>query len=109
MSTPSRPRVSVPATASPGETILIRALISHVMESGQRRDSAGNVIERRIINRFECTFNGEPVFACDIEPAISANPYIEFHAKVSESGTFAFAWTDDDGSHYSDEKTIEVG
>jgi sulfur-oxidizing protein SoxZ len=104
----ARPRVSVPASASPGDIILIRALISHPMESGQRRDADGNTIPRKIINKFACAFNGQPVFACEIEPAISANPYIEFHAQVRESGTFTFSWTDDDGSVYEAEEPIEV-
>lgn len=105
----ARPRVRVPETAAPGEVILIRALIGHPMESGQRRDGTGAVIPRKIINRFACTFNGEPVFACDLEPAIAANPYFEFHAKVNESGVFGFEWIDDDGTVHTDEHSIEVG
>ncbi len=104
----ARPRVKVPKSAAPGEVIQIRALISHQMESGQRRDGSGDLIPRKIINTFTCTFNGRPVFSCDIEPAISANPYFEFHAKVNESGVFNFVWVDDDGSIYTDEHSIEV-
>ena len=104
----SRPRVSLPDTAAPGEIITIRALISHVMENGQRRDSSGEVVPRRIIHRFTCDFNGEPVFACDLDTAIAANPYFEFTAKVPESGTFQFEWHDDDGSVYTDERPITV-
>lgn len=94
----AKPRVKVPKSASVGEVITIKTLISHKMESGQRKDGDGNVIARQIINKFECDFNGTPVFSCDIEPAVSANPYFEFTAKVMESGTFNFKWTDDDGS-----------
>lgn len=104
----SRPRVSLPDMAQAGELITIRALISHVMENGQRRDSSGEVVPRRIIHRFTCDFNGEPVFACDLDTAIAANPYFEFTAKVPESGTFQFEWHDDDGSVYTDERPITV-
>ena len=55
------PRVKVPSSAEAGETITIKTLISHQMESGQRRDGEGNVIPRSIINRFVTTFNGETV------------------------------------------------
>ena len=103
-----KPRVKVPKTASAGEVITIKTLISHKMESGQRKEADGTVIPRQIINKFSCTFNGTPVFECDLDPAVSANPYFEFTAKVNESGTFAFTWVDDDGSTYTDEKTIEV-
>jgi len=104
----SKPRVKVPKTASKDEVITIKTLISHKMESGQRKDSDGNVIPRQIINKFTCEFNGKPVFSCDLEPAISANPYFQFSAKVPESGTFRFTWVDDDGSVYSTESDITV-
>jgi sulfur-oxidizing protein SoxZ len=105
----SRPRVSVPSSAAPGETISIRALISHPMENGMRRDGSGALVPRRIINRFECTFNGQDVFAVDLDSAISANPYFEFPAKVPESGTFQFTWHDDDGSTYTEQAEITIG
>lgn len=103
-----KPRVKVPKTASAGEVITIKTLISHKMESGQRKDKEGNVIPREIINKFSCEFNGTPVFSCDIAPAISANPYFEFNAKVMESGTFKFTWVDDNGAVYTHEQAIEV-
>ena len=103
-----KPRVKVPSKAEKGEIITIKTLISHKMESGVRKDKQGNLIPRKIINRFACTFNGQPVFACDMEPAVSANPYMEFTAKVNESGTFAFEWVDDDGTVYATEKKITV-
>jgi len=88
--------------------ITIKTLISHKMESGQRKDKDGNVIPRSIINKFECSFNGQPVFSCDIDPAVSANPYFEFSAKVAEAGTFVFKWTDDDGTVYETSKDIAI-
>ena len=104
----SKPRVKVPKSASAGEVITIKTLISHEMESGQRKDKDGNPIPRQIINKFTCEFNGQPVFSCDLDPAVSANPYFEFNAKVNESGTFKFTWVDDDGSVYETENEITV-
>ncbi len=103
-----KPRVRVPKSAAKDEVITIKTLISHKMESGQRKGKDGKIIPREIINKFTCEFNGKPVFSCDIEPAISANPYFEFNARVAESGTFKFAWVDDDGSVYETERSIEV-
>ncbi|WP_223475225.1 thiosulfate oxidation carrier complex protein SoxZ [Oricola indica] len=103
-----KPRVKVPKSASAGEVITIKTLISHPMESGQRKDGDGNPIPRQIINTFTCEFNGQTVFSCDIEPAVSANPYLEFTAKVGEAGTFKFTWVDDDGSVYTEEKEIAL-
>ena len=108
MADDAKPRVKVPSSAKAGESVTIKALISHKMESGQRKDAEGKLIPRSIINRFTCDFNGEPVFACDLDTAIAANPYFEFTAKVPESGTFQFEWHDDDGSVYTDERPITV-
>jgi sulfur-oxidizing protein SoxZ len=103
-----KPRVRVPSKAEAGEVITIKTLISHPMESGQRKDKEGNVIPRQIINRFLATFNGETVIDVEMEPAVSSNPYIEFQSKVPESGEFHFQWFDDDGSVYELKEKIEV-
>lgn len=103
-----KPRVKVPKKTSAGGTITIKTLISHKMESGQRKDDDGNVIPRSIINRFTCDFNGENVVDVALEPAISTNPYFEFEAKVPEAGEFKFTWYDDDGSVYETAKKIAI-
>ena len=103
-----KPRVKVPSKAAAGEVIEIKTLVNHPMESGQRKDKEGNPIPRQIIHSFNAYFNGEEVFSVDLEPAISANPYMEFHVKVPESGTFRFEWIDDDGSVYETEEEITV-
>ena len=104
-----KPRVKVPKSAAAGETITIKTLISHKMESGQRKDGDGNTIPRSIINRFTCDFNGQNVIDVTLEPAISTNPYFQFDAVVPEAGEFKFTWYDDDGSVYETAKKIKVG
>jgi len=103
-----KPRVRVPKTASKDEVITIKTLISHPMESGQRKDKDGNIVPRSIINRFTAEFNGQLVIDATLEPAISTNPYLEFDAKVPETGQFKFTWYDDDGSVYEDAHKVEV-
>ncbi len=103
-----KPRLKLPKEAKKGEIIEIKTLMPHVMESGQRKDKDGKTIPRRIINKFTAEFNGKPVFSATIEPAVAANPYLQFTAKVEESGTFKFSWTDDDGSIITAEEKITV-
>jgi sulfur-oxidizing protein SoxZ len=102
------PRLKVPTEAKKGDIIEIKTLILHIMESGQRKDENGKTIPRKIINKFTCSFNGKPVLTANMEPAIAANPYIRFFAKVEESGTFKFSWTDDDGAVTTAERKIAV-
>ena len=102
------PRVRLQAKAKKGEVIEIKTLISHDMEMGTRKDADGKTIPRKIIKQFVCTFNGKEVFKSDWAPGVSANPYLAFFAKVNESGTFDFAWLDDDGAIYKTSSKIEV-
>jgi sulfur-oxidizing protein SoxZ len=103
-----KPRLNLPKEAKKGEIIEIKTLIPHVMESGQRKDKDGKTIPRKIINKFTAEFNGKPVFSASIDPAVAANPYLQFTAKVEESGTFRFSWTDDDGTVTTADEKITV-
>jgi len=103
-----KPRVKTPKSAKAGEVVTIKTLISHPMESGQRKDKDGAVIPRQIINRFTCELNGQMVVDVTMEPGVSTNPYFEFEAKVDASGEFVFKWYDDDGSVYEDKQAIKV-
>ncbi|GAB4260569.1 MAG: thiosulfate oxidation carrier complex protein SoxZ [Pararhodobacter sp.] len=103
-----RPRIRLPRSAAAGDSIVVKTLINHDMETGQRRNSAGETIPRRIINRFTCEFAGTMVIDAALEPAISANPYFEFEAVVPASGDFVFTWYDDNGEIYTATETFEV-
>ena len=95
------PRVQVPSAATKGEIFQVKALISHQMETGLRKDSEGNVIPRLIINKFVCRYNGVDVFVADLHEAVAANPYFEFYLRATESGRLEFVWQEDGGSVYS--------
>jgi sulfur-oxidizing protein SoxZ len=94
--------------ARKGELVEVKALVAHTMETGQRKDKDGNVIPRKILNKFVCTVNGKEVFAADFEPAISANPFIQFKFRAEESGVLVLTWIDDDGTRIVGEEKITV-
>lgn len=103
-----RPRIRLPRSASAGDSIVVKTLINHDMETGLRRNSAGEAIPRQIINRFTCEFAGTMVIDAYLEPSISANPYFEFEAVVPASGDFVFTWYDDNGETYTATETFAV-
>jgi sulfur-oxidizing protein SoxZ len=102
------PRVQVPAAAAKGETVRIKTLIGHAMETGLRRDAQGNAIPRKIINAFVCRLDGEVVFSVDLREAFAANPFIEFHLRATRTGRLAFAWEEDGGAVYRLEHVLTV-
>ena len=101
-------RVKMPPAAKRGEVIEIRTMVQHPMESGFRLDNTGKPIARHIAEAFTCTYNGREIFRARIFPAISANPYLAFYARVAESGDFTFTWKDDQGGVTTHTARIEV-
>lgn len=108
MSSGINPRVRLPERVRKGEVIEIRTVVSHPMESGQRRDAEGRLVPRRILNRFTCHLGEALVFEAKLEPAIAANPFISFHMRAEASGQLVFAWTDDDGTVHRLERALTV-
>ena len=105
---PTNPRLRLPDAIVRGETIEVRALVTHVMETGNRRDPDGNRIPRNIINTFEARFDGALVFKAEFGSGISANPFLAFHLKVSHPGELRVTWKADDGSAAEERVMIEV-
>jgi sulfur-oxidizing protein SoxZ len=105
----TKPRVRIdPPKVRKGEPVEVKTLASHVMESGQRRGGDGKLIPRMIINRFTCELDGTFIFGCDLESAISANPYFAFKFRPQQSGTLTFTWIDDEGRRFEASETVTV-
>jgi sulfur-oxidizing protein SoxZ len=104
----TKPRIKIPESAKTGDTIEVRTLITHVMETGNRKDRDGKSIPRDIINTFVATYADKEIFRADLGPGVSANPFISFWLKVPGPGTFEFAWTDDAGVTVVETLTLNV-
>jgi sulfur-oxidizing protein SoxZ len=106
--TPARTLIKAPAKARRGEVLQLSALIGHVMETGFRPDGNGHDVPRDILRRFSCRYNGVEVFVAELNPAISANPYLAFHTVAVDSGTLSFQWLGDKGFDHTRTVAIEV-
>lgn len=104
----ARALVHMPKEAKPGEVIEIRALIAHPMESGYRPGADGKPLPQDIIRHFECRYDGEQVFAAELHPAMSANPYIAFFTIATKTGTLEFTWTGDNGFTQTERMALTV-
>jgi len=101
-------RVKVPKKADIDEVIEIKTLLSHPMHSGRGVDGDGNIVPRKIINKFTASFNGTMFFTMDLKPSVSSNPFLIFPFKVTEAGTFDFVRTEDGGEQYTASKKIKI-
>jgi sulfur-oxidizing protein SoxZ len=104
----ARALINVPAKAKRGDIIEIKALMSHIMETGYRRTAAGDLVPRDIIASFTCRYNGKEIFRADLFPAIAANPFLSFFTIAVESGKFEFRWVGDNGFSETASASISV-
>jgi sulfur-oxidizing protein SoxZ len=102
MADPMRIRAQV---AGPAATV--RVLMSHEMETGQRKDSAGKVIPAWFIQEVSATHNGKPVLSAQWGPSVAKNPFMQFVVKGAKAGDkIAVTWVDNKGDKRSDEATV---
>ncbi|GAC1506447.1 MAG: thiosulfate oxidation carrier complex protein SoxZ [Bradyrhizobium sp.] len=100
--------INVPARAKRGDTIEIKTLMSHIMETGYRHTATGEVVPRDIITSFTCRYNGLEIFRADLFPATAANPFISFFTVAVASGKFEFEWIGDKGFSETASASITV-
>ena len=100
--------INAPKTAKRGDTIEIKALILHPMETGFRPGTNGRMIPRNIIEKFSARWNGKEIFAMAVSPAIAANPFVSFFTVARESGRVDFLWTGDQDFRVTEQVTIAV-
>ena len=90
-----------------GDKVTVRALMSHEMETGQRKDSAGKVIPAWYIQEVEAKLNGKSVLTAEWGPSISKNPFLKFVIKGGKAGDkVALTWKDNRGETRTDEATV---
>jgi len=90
-----------------GDKATVRVLMSHEMETGIRKDSAGKVIPAWFIQEVSATHNGKNVLNAQWGPSISKNPFMQFVVKGAKAGDkIAVTWIDNKGDKRTDEATV---
>ncbi|CAM5796684.1 thiosulfate oxidation carrier complex protein SoxZ [Rhizobacter fulvus] len=85
----------------------VRVLMSHPMETGLRKDSAGKMIPAHYINDVKASSGGKTVMTAKWGQAISQNPYLQFRFKGAKAGDkVSVTWTDNTGDTRTDEVAI---
>lgn len=90
-----------------GERATVRVLMSHEMETGQRKDSAGKTIPAWFIQEVTATHNGKPVLSAEWGPSIAKNPFLQFNVRGAKAGDkITVTWRDNKGETRTDEATV---
>ncbi|WP_019447599.1 thiosulfate oxidation carrier complex protein SoxZ [Cupriavidus sp. BIS7] len=102
MANPMRIRASMQ-----GDEVDVKVLMNHIMETGQRKDTNGQVIPAHFIQTVKATCNGKTVLSAQWGPAVSANPFLAFRFKGGAKGDkIQVTWVDNRGESRTDESTI---
>jgi sulfur-oxidizing protein SoxZ len=101
------PSIKLRASAKDGVTT-VKALISHPMETGTRKDSkTGELVPAHFIQEVVCTHNGNTVLTGNWGAAISKNPYLSFSFKGGATGDkVGLSWVDNKGEKDAGEAAI---
>ena len=90
-----------------GDATEVKVLMSHEMETGQRKDAQGNTIPGWFIQNVTATYNGKTVLSAQWGPAVAKNPFVSFKFKGGAKGEkVMISWTDSRGDKRTDEATI---
>ena len=76
----------------------IRVLMSHPMETGQRKDAAGKIVPLHFIQNVTVKLNGRTVVEGQISQAVSRNPVFSFRLRGGKAGDMVeISWLDNLG------------
>ena len=90
-----------------GPNAVVRVLMSHEMETGQRKDAAGKTIAAWYITEVTAQLNGKTVMTTQWGPAVSKNPFLQFTVKGAKAGDkIKIDWVDNKGEKRSDEAVV---
>jgi sulfur-oxidizing protein SoxZ len=80
----------------------IRVLMTHPMETGQRKDPEGNLVPMHFIQTVSVQLNGKTVVDCQLSQGVSRNPVFSFRIKGGARGDrVSVAWQDNKGDSNS--------
>jgi sulfur-oxidizing protein SoxZ len=85
----------------------VRILMSHEMESGQRKEANGRLVPAWHIQTVTVKLNDRPVLSAHWGPSVSKNPFLQFNLRGAKPGDrLAVAWTDNRGTSRGDEAIV---
>ena len=85
----------------------VKVLMNHVMETGLRKDSSGQLVPALFIDEVTAKLNEKVVMQAQWGPAVARNPYLAFKVKGGKSGDkVSISWKDSSGDSRTDETTI---
>ncbi len=85
----------------------IRVLMTHPMETGQRKDADGKLVPMHFIQNIAVKVNGRTVIDSQISQAVSRNPVFTFRLKGGAKGDkIQVSWLDNRGESNSTEAVV---
>ncbi len=90
-----------------GDTVEVKVLIRHDMETGQRKDAAGKAVPAHFIKSLVAKCNDKVVLDAEMGTSVSKDPFLSFKFKGGAKGDkVTVSWTDNKGDSRTDEVVI---
>ena len=90
-----------------GDTVEVKVLIRHDMETGQRKDAAGKAVPAHFIQSLVAKCKDKVVLDAEMGTSISKDPFLSFKFKGGAKGDkVSVSWTDNKGDSRTDEVVI---
>jgi sulfur-oxidizing protein SoxZ len=85
----------------------VRVLMTHPMETGQRKDPDGKIVPMHFIQNITVKVNGKTVVEGEISQAVSRNPVFTFRVKGGTKGDkVEVSWLDNQGETNKTEAAV---
>ena len=90
-----------------GDVADVKVLMSHPMETGQRKNEKGEIVPLHFIQSVIAIHNGKTVLDAQWGQAVARNPFLGFRVKGAKPGDkITVSWLDNTGDKGSVETTV---
>lgn len=87
--------------------VTVKALITHPMETGIRKDSDGNLVPAHFIQEVAAMVGGKAIFTANWGTGVSQNPYLSFKYRGAKGDAITLSWKDNKGDSDSLEAIVK--
>ena len=85
----------------------VKALMTHPMETGARKDKDGSMIPAHFIQEVSCEAGGKNVLTAYWSGGVSKNPYLSFkYSGANKGDVLKLSWTDNKGESATAEAEV---
>ncbi len=88
-------------------TVTAKVIVPHPNESGRRKDDQGVFVPANFVTEASATLDGAPLFAMQLGPSVSKNPFLQFRFKGKKGEKLKVSLKDNKQKAYAAETVVK--